>query len=140
MSTGYVYFLKGRGDLIKIGHSRNPRERLAMNKAQLRDSMGTLEFIGCVSGSRDDERFALSQFQHARVAHRRELRRGVVDIPALFPGREVLGLTAFDAPALIQLTPQMHRRLRKRAADERCKLKELTERLLSEALKRKATA
>lgn len=40
---------------------------------------------------------------------------------------------------LVQVSRETHNKLRKRAADERCKLKELTERLLVEALKRKAT-
>lgn len=140
MNSGYVHFLKGNADLVKIGYSRNPHERYILNQSQLRDAMGPLEFTGCVKGSRDDERFALSQFASAGIAHRRELRRGVVDISAIFPGREVLSVNAFDKPVLVVLSASMHHRLRKRAADERCKLKDLTERLLVESLKRKATA
>lgn len=45
-----------------------------------------------------------------------------------------------SGPCLVQVTEETHAKLRKRAADERCKLKDLTERLLADALKRKVTA
>ena len=45
-----------------------------------------------------------------------------------------------SGPCLVQVSEETHAKLRKRAANERCKLKDLTERLLVEALKQKATA
>lgn len=63
MSSGFVYLVQRADDLIKIGWTSAPRERVQ----QLEREHGDLHVVACVLGGRAEERLLHRRWQHLRV-------------------------------------------------------------------------
>lgn len=95
--SGYIYFIEGDRDLIKIGYTRDPARRFQAHRSGLRKLLGAVRFAGCVKGTWADEELALSYF---RPAIGREIRhRNATAIAAIFPDRAILPLSHFVKPS-----------------------------------------
>lgn len=128
--SGYVYFIKGQRGLIKIGHSLNPKRRW-LQHAPLKRTLGSLKFIGCVKGTRKDERYALSLFPRLTTVPRAsEIRRGRVDISAVFPGRQVLVFPCGELRPTIIVAAKIHRQIKALSKGTGVRMQTLVDQLL----------
>ena len=132
--SGYVYFIRGSGNRVKIGYSQNPAQRFRSHvRGKTKALLGSVKFIGCVPGTLEDEKVALSHF--SRVV-RGEIRLGSVSIKSIFPNRPILPLDAFSIPPHdpnVAIDAEVHDALVEVSARTGVKIKVLVEKALRKA-------
>jgi len=124
--TGYVYFIKA-GECLKVGHSIDPKERFNEHRITERRTRPELLFLGCIPGTRADERHFHGKLREYREGDREWFRVGHdYDLKELIGDAQLIlsPPSIFVRPA-VSLAPELHRRLKVLAASKDMTLQQL---------------